>query len=82
MTVPLTFVEMLKHLRLDGVFTQQEVAKKLGISGAYLCDLEQGRRKPSVNVINRICTYMGRGPKGRAEWHQAAARACGWEIDP
>ena len=74
----MTFSEMLKEVRRDR--TQQEFAKALAISTQYLHDLEHGRRKPSVNVTNRICEYLGRGPKGRLAWHTAAAREHGFEV--
>lgn len=76
----MTFERMLQELRVDGTFTQSDIAKSLGISPQYLCDLERGRRRPSVAVVNRICEYLGRKEQGRREWHAAAARACGWDV--
>ena len=80
MTEPMSFQWMLVKIRLRGTFSQKDIAEKLGISVQYLHDLEHGRRKPSVSVVNRICHYMGRGPRGRREWHMAGARAHGWEV--
>lgn len=83
MTAPMmTFIEMLMTLRREGLFTQGHIAQELGISPQYLCDLEGGRRRPTVKLVNRISDYLGRGPLGRAEWHRAGARACGWDIGP
>lgn len=76
----MTFTEMLKTVREGNDMTQQKFAKSLSISPQYFNDLEQGRRLPSVEVTNRICEYLGRGPKGRLEWHLAAARAHGFEV--
>jgi len=74
----MTFAEMLRTVRRDR--PQNAFAKSLSISPQYLNDLESGRRKPSVAVTNRICTYLGRGPQGRLEWHRAAAREHGFEV--
>lgn len=76
----MTFKEMLKTAREDRGMTQQKFAKSISISPQYFNDLEQGRRLPSVEVTNRICHYLGRGPKGRLEWHLSAARAHGFEV--
>ena len=76
----MTFIEMLRAIRLDREFTLADIAKPLGISPQYLHDLENGRRKPTVKLVNRICEYMGRKTQGRLAWHLAAARAHGWEI--
>jgi transcriptional regulator with XRE-family HTH domain len=74
------FPEMLRALLVDGVFSQSEMAKNLGISVQYFNDLLHGRKAPSVRLVNRICEYMGRKTRGRLEWHAAGARAHGWEV--
>lgn len=76
----MTFVEMLKTIRSGHELSQQALAAKLGISTQYLCDLEGGRRMPSVRVVEAICDHFGRGPRGRVEWHRAGARSHGWKI--
>lgn len=75
----MTFSEMLADVRVHHA-TSRSLAGKLGISAQYLSDVERGRRLPSRQFVERICAYLGRGPKGRAEWHVAAARANGWEV--
>ena len=76
----LTFVEMLREVR-DGLeIEQQKLANDLGFSSQYLCDLEKGRRLPTVKFIDKICDYLSRGPAGRKAWHLAGARAHGWKI--
>ena len=76
----LSFPEMLKAVRCGGEFSQSFMAEKIGYSVQYWCDLEKGRRNPSVEFVNRLCNYMGRKQHGRLEWHRAAARAHGWEV--
>lgn len=58
----------------------QAVATAIGYSVQYVSDLRRGMRLPSVKITEAICDWMGRGPKGRLEWHQAAARAHGWQV--
>ena len=76
----MTFVEMIREIRTGHELSQQELAERLGFSAQYLCDLEKGRRLGSVEFVNRICDLFNRGPKGRREWHLAAARSHGWEV--
>lgn len=74
------FVEMLQAVRSGMEIDQQTMAKGIGCSAQHLCDLEKGRRLPSVRIVESICAWLGRGPKGRREWHAAAARAHGWDV--
>jgi transcriptional regulator with XRE-family HTH domain len=76
----MTFVQMLNAV-LDPAGTLSAAAKGIGISPQYLHDLKEGRRLPSVEVVNKICQWMGRGPEGRLEWHLAGAAAHGWEVN-
>lgn len=76
----MTFVEMLSAVRSNAGYSQKQLAKSLGVSPQYLSDLECGRRMPSVEVINKICNWMDRGPIGNREWHIAGARSHGWNI--
>lgn len=74
------FRVMLKTVRMGLELDQKTVAKAIGCSVQYVCDLENGRRQPSVRITNAICEWLGRGPKGRRDWHAAAAREHGWEV--
>lgn len=76
----MTFVQMLREIRTGYELSQKELAERLGFTPQYLCDLEKGRRLGSVEFVNRLCDEFGRSPKGRKEWHTAAARSHGWEI--
>lgn len=76
----MTFAQMLKEVRIGMGLQQSDFAEQIGYSAQYVCDLENERRAPSVKVVNSICEWMGRGPKGRREWHTAGARAHGWEV--
>ena len=76
----MTLAEMVVEARSGMDMSQKAFAAALGFSAQYLCDLEHGRRPGSVEFVNRLCDWMGRGPKGRREWHLAGARSHGWEI--
>lgn len=77
-SVQSTFTAML--LEVCATHGQKAVAAGIGYSVQYVSDLARGRRQPSVAVVNAICKWMGRGPKGRLAWHVAGARANGWEV--
>jgi len=77
-----TFREMLREVRVMMEKSQQDFAANLGYSPQHLCDLESGRRMPSVAFVNRLCDYLSRGPVGRRVWHLAGAEAHGWQVTP
>lgn len=76
----MTFVQMIREIRTGYELSQQEFAERLGYSPQYICDLEKGRRLGSVEFVERVCDIFKRGPKGRKEWHLAAARSHGWDV--
>lgn len=76
----MTLAEMIVEARSGMEMTQTAFAKALGFTPQYLCDLEHGRRPGSVEFVNRLCDWMGRGQKGRKEWHTAGARSHGWDV--
>ncbi|MCO5734630.1 helix-turn-helix domain-containing protein [Rhizobium sp. SSA_523] len=53
------FGEALRDLRREKGVTQQEMARAIGVSPAYLSALEHGRRgRPSFEFIQRVCGYF------------------------
>lgn len=74
------FVEMLAELRAGYELSQKRMAELVGVSPQYQHDLEKGRRLPSVAYVDKLCEAFGRGPRGRAQWHRAGARAHGWSV--
>ena len=74
------FREMLALVLDPDRQTQKTFANGIGARPQFLCDLLHGKRGPSPSLVNKICKYMGRGPKGRKEWHEAGAKSVGWEI--
>ncbi|MGE3974353.1 MAG: helix-turn-helix transcriptional regulator [Bdellovibrionales bacterium] len=55
---PLTFGNSLEAYRLGEELTQKQFAKKLGISPQSLCDLEKGRRIPSLERAAKIAKKL------------------------
>lgn len=56
---PLTFGRMVESLRLCDEITQVDLAKRMKISRAQLCDIEKGRRLVSPERAARFAKVMG-----------------------
>lgn len=77
------FAIALIELRDVHRFTQQQLAERLGLSPQYVCDLESGRRMPSVNVVDAIVAKCGPkigGDVYRRRWNKLGAMAHGWKL--
>jgi len=55
---PLTFGNTLESYRLGEEKSQKDFAKRLGITPQSLCDLEKGRRIPSVERAAKIAKKL------------------------
>lgn len=44
----------IKSIRIDTQLTQDEFANKVGISRSYLGDLENNRKSPSVETLQKL----------------------------
>lgn len=53
------FGERLKGLRTSVGMTQQDLAKRLGISASTVGMYEQGRREPDNKTLSLICSQLG-----------------------
>jgi transcriptional regulator with XRE-family HTH domain len=49
----------IRELRVQKDLGLRELARKIGISAAFLSDIEQGRRYPSDNVLKDIAHTLG-----------------------
>lgn len=56
---PPSFAEMIRTLRETEEATLEAFAKRLGISRAYLCDLEKGRRNVSATRAAEWAQELG-----------------------
>lgn len=66
---PLTFGKVIEAYRLADEISQKNFAEFLGISQASLCDLEKGRRIPSVDRAASIAKKL---KEPQALWVQLA----------
>jgi transcriptional regulator with XRE-family HTH domain len=56
---PLTFGRLIESTRACDEISQIELAKQVGVSRAYLCDIEKGRRNVSPELAARFATKLG-----------------------
>ena len=56
---PLTFGRMIESIRLSDEISQVELAKRLGISRAHLCDIEKGRRLATPQRAAKFAEVLG-----------------------
>jgi len=57
---PLPFLGLaLRHYRLQNALTQTEFGRRVGLSQAYVYFLESGRRRPSLEMLDRLCEQLG-----------------------
>lgn len=65
----LSFGNMLESYRLAHEFSQKDLATELGISPSSLCDLEKGRKIPTISRAVSIARLLGASEK---QWIQTA----------
>ena len=49
----------IKELRTAKGMEQQELAKRVGCSYWWICHVENGKKKPSVDLLERIAEVLG-----------------------
>lgn len=49
----------IKFLRKQRHWSQEDLALSANINKNYLCDLENGRRNPSLEILERIAVAFG-----------------------
>ena len=59
----MTFGMAVEALRESAGISQVAFAKKLGLSKAYLCDVEKGRRPATIERAIRIAKALGQPPQ-------------------
>ena len=50
--------EKVMAARKAANFSQQAVAKKTGLSRSYICDIENGRYRPSIKALVKIASVI------------------------
>ena len=48
----------IKEKREKLGISQKELAEKVGISQSFLCDIEQGRCKPSIDTASKLAKAL------------------------
>lgn len=48
----------IREKREELGMSQKELAERAGITQSHLCDIEQGRNKPSIDVAIRIAKVL------------------------
>lgn len=67
----MTFGSEIQRLRKQKGLKQYELAEKLGFKSAYLCDIENGRRKPQSNkFIENVCEALELTDKERKHLYE------------
>lgn len=56
---PLTFGQMIQSLRICDEISQSELASKIGITRANLCDIEKGRRTVTPSLAAKFAKVLG-----------------------
>lgn len=51
--------EKLKALRNSHYYTQQEIADKLGVTRSTVSNFEIGRRKPEIDILEKLAAIYG-----------------------
>ncbi|GAB4421624.1 MAG: hypothetical protein OHK0056_32540 [Bacteriovoracaceae bacterium] len=55
----LTFGEMLYSLRSTDEVTQVQLAEELKVSKGLICDIEKGRRLPTIEQAKEMAEFLG-----------------------
>ena len=55
----LSFADMLNSLRTTDEVTQVDLAEAVGISKGLVCDIEKGRRLPTIEQAKVMAEYLG-----------------------
>jgi transcriptional regulator with XRE-family HTH domain len=53
----------LKRLRKKRNLKQTDLAEKVGVSSTFIANIEQGKRKPSMEIIQKIVNALQIKPK-------------------
>lgn len=56
------FADVLQGERIELGLTQDEMAKKLGLTRSYVSELEIGRKHPSLDRFVKICKKLSMSP--------------------
>lgn len=58
MKIEEAFGKILKEIRLEKSFSQEELAHVCGLDRTYISLMERGKRKPTINTIFALATGL------------------------
>lgn len=58
MEIEEAFGKVLKEIRLEKNFSQEELAHVCGLDRTYISLMERGKRKPTINTIFALATGL------------------------
>ncbi|WP_240414981.1 helix-turn-helix domain-containing protein [Paenibacillus periandrae] len=53
------FAKMLTHHREAAGLTMNQLSVKSGVSQPYIGEIEKGKKKPTIDTIERLCAALG-----------------------
>jgi len=53
------FSDRIRLLRISKGLNQKQLAGIVGITQPFLSDIEKGKRKPSIEVLQKLCDALG-----------------------
>lgn len=53
----------LREICMERQISQNEMARKLGISTAYMSNIINGKREPRADLLKRMCRLFGKKPE-------------------
>lgn len=53
------FGERVKETRERKGLSQKDIARLLGVSDAFICQLEKGKKKTSADNLFKLCKVLG-----------------------
>jgi transcriptional regulator with XRE-family HTH domain len=75
-----TFASMMREARRQRKVTQADLARRIGVSTPYLCEVERAVKPAGSGIVNRIAAGLGLDPEIRAEWNRMGAELDGWSV--
>ena len=54
-----TIADAVRRHRREANLTQDELARKCGLSRNYICQIETGRKSPTLGTLGEIATAVG-----------------------
>ena len=75
-----TFASIIRQARMQRNMSQAALAREIGVSTAYLCEVELAVRPAGSRIVNRIAEGLELDPEARVEWNRMGAELEGWVV--